>query len=131
MRKISYSNKIRLISFVLGPVTTTIGILLMIGDTGVFKTLENIVGIVGLLIMLVLKVCKFEAEDDRAKRNFDNACTTLLEILFALGCLISLISLNTEFKLVLSPHMFAMITGISLIVLGLLFELFEHRSDFG
>ncbi len=126
MRKIRYTIKLRLLCFVLGPATLLMGIFFMLSDSRVFNVLANIIGFVGLIVMVLLNLNKFEDEDEQAKKSYTNSCTILLELLLCMGCLAMLISLLGGVQIIFSPQLFAVIAGISLIILGILFELFDR-----
>ena len=96
MKQIRYTVKIRLLCFILGPASLLMGLFFVISGSNLFNVLANIFGIIGLAIMLLLNFGKFEKEDESATKNYGNACSVLLEILLALGCLSALISLFTN-----------------------------------
>jgi len=126
MKEIRYSIKLRLLCFVLGPITALMGIFFIISGSNVFNILANILGFIGLIIMIFLSVGHFEQEDEQAKKSYSNSCCILLELILCIGCLVMLISLLTNVQIILTPQLFAVIAGISLIILGILFELFDR-----
>ncbi len=127
MSKIRYTIKLRLLCFVLGPATLLMGIFFMLSDSRVFNVLANIIGFIGLIVMIILNLNnKFESEDEQARKSYSNSCAILLELLLCVGCLVMLISLLGGVQIILSPQLFAVIAGTSLIVLGVLFELFDR-----
>ncbi len=126
MKKISYTIKLRLLCFVLGPASMLMGIFFILSNSDFFNFLANAFGLIGIVVMALLNFGKFQDEDEQARKSFSNSCTILLELLLCIGCLVMLISLLTQVQIVLTPQIFAIVAGISLIILGILFELFDR-----
>lgn len=126
---LSYTAKINLLCFILGPIAVAVGIANKFTDIKVLNIFGNICGLVGILIMLLLQFGKFENEDESATQSYGKASSFVLELLLLIGCGANFVSLVKKTAIVIVPANFAIIVGIFMVILGVAFKVCEKRGN--
>lgn len=127
--KLSYTTKINLLCFILGPIAVVVGIAFKFTDIKALNIVGNICGLIGIFIMLLLQFGKFEDEDETAILFYGKACSFVLESVLLLGLGANLVAMIKKEPIIITTGNFALITGVFMIILGIAFKVCEHRGN--
>lgn len=127
--KLSYTTKINLLCFVLGPIAVAVGIAVKFADIKALNIAGNILGLVGIFIMLLLQFGKFEEEDETAILFYGKACSFVLEVVLLLGLGANFVAMIKNEPIIITTGNFALITGLFMIILGIAYKVCEKRGN--